>query len=131
MNVLLKQLLNPLEAIGATNGEIHDTECRDHMGNAVFDGFIRPVANFSLPLDFGLYSASANDAVRSALADYIEEAKKLAPTVGITTFHARLSAFQNGAIKSDVEGTYFDDFFGYSKPDAFDETGTVRPANHS
>ncbi len=131
MNELLRQLLNRLEAIGVTNEEIYDTECRDRMGDAVFDGFIRPVANFNIPLDFGLHSTSANDAVRIALADYIEKAKKLAPTVGVTTFHERLDAFQNGTIKSDVEGTYFDVFFGYSKPDAFDDAGALRHTSHA
>ncbi|MCA8990248.1 MAG: hypothetical protein KDA78_21550, partial [Planctomycetaceae bacterium] len=85
----------------------------------------------SLPLDFGLRGTSANDAVRVALAEYIEKASRLAPTVGASTFHKRLNAFQDGAVKSDVEGTYFDDFFGFSKPDAFDEAGTLRSASHS
>jgi hypothetical protein len=123
--------LNRLEDIGAINEEIYDTECRDRMGDAVFDGFIRPVVDFNPPTDFGLHNPSANDAVRVALMEYIEKAKKLAPTVGVITFHDRLDAFQNGAIKSDAEGSYFDDFFGYSKPDAFDEAGTLRSASHS
>ena len=131
MTELLRQLLNRLEAIGATNDEIYDTECRVRMGDAIFDGFIRPVANFNLPVDFGLRGTSANDAVRVALAEYIDKASWLAPTVGASTFHERLNAFQDGAVKSDVEGTYFDDFFGFSKPDAFDEAGALRATSHS
>ena len=131
MDELLKQLLNRLEAIGATNEEIYDTECRDRMGDAVFDGFIRPVMNFSLPLDFGLRGGATNDAVRTALSEYIDQASRLAPTLGASTFHQRLNAFQDGSVKSDVEGTCFDDFFGFSKPDAFDEAGALRSASHS
>jgi hypothetical protein len=131
MKELLQQLLNRLEAIGVTNDEIYDTECRDRMGDAIFDGFIRPMANFSLPLDFGLRDTSANDAVRVALAEYINKALVLAPTVGVSTFHERLNAFQDGEVKSDAEGTYFDDFFGFSKPEAFDEAGALRSDSHS
>ena len=101
MDELLRQLLNRLEAIGATNEEIYDTECRDRMGDAVFDGFIRPVMNFSLPLDFGLLGSAANDAVRTALAEYMDQANRLAPTVGASTFHGRLKAYvPRGEIKT-------------------------------
>ena len=126
MNDLLKQLLNQLEAVGSSNEEIYDSECRDRMGESILSGFVRQKEGIILPVSFGLHSAEANGAVRLALTEYIGRANQLAATLGITAFHERLAAFQNGAIKSDREGAYFDDFFGYSSPDAFIESGEVR-----
>jgi hypothetical protein len=125
MEDLLRQLLNQLEDIGDTNKEVFDTECRDKMASGVFDGFLRPVAYYVLPGSFGLYTTDANQKVREALASYINEASRRAASLGIVTFKQRLNAFQNGAIKSDRVGLYYDDFFGYMQPDDFDETGKV------
>jgi hypothetical protein len=125
MEELLKQLLNRLEDVGETNSEIYDTECRDQMGDAVADGFLLAAADFVLPNSFGLYSAPANRKVRDALASYIDEANRRAAALGILKFKERLSAFQNGAIKSDRFGCYFDNFFGYMPPDDYDEAGRV------
>lgn len=95
------------------------------MGDAIIDGFVRQTINYTLPEDFGLQTPDANATVRKVLSEYINSAKHLAPTVGVTTFHERLDAFQNGAIKSDGDGVYCDDFFGYSSPEAFDDSGEV------
>ena len=39
MEELLKLLLDKLQEVGVVNDEIYDRECRDQMGDAVFDGF--------------------------------------------------------------------------------------------
>jgi hypothetical protein len=124
MEDLLRDLLNRLGQVGEHHEEIYDTECRDRMSNAVFDGFIRRLDGFVLPSDFGLYSPDANARVREALATYIAEASVQAPALQLRSFHERLSAFQNGDVKSNG-GDYFDDFFGYSRPDAFDCEGEI------
>jgi hypothetical protein len=122
MEVLLRDLLNRLGQVGVAHEEIYDTECRDRMSNAVFDGFIRPVDGFVLPSDFGLYSPDANARVREALARYIVDATRKATGLQLKSFHQRLAAFQNRDVKSD-RGDYYDALFGYSDPNAFNAEG--------
>ena len=123
MDEILKLLLNALEMIGEQNEEIYDTEVREQLSNAAFDGFIRPINAFVLPDSYGLYTEEANRAVKKALDSFITAANEMAKRNGITAFHDRLAAFQNGDVESDIEGVFYDDFFGYSRPDAFDTQG--------
>tara|TARA_R110002049_G_C9026253_1_gene551704 strand:- start:81 stop:995 length:915 start_codon:yes stop_codon:yes gene_type:complete len=125
MEELLRQLLNRLEQVGSNHEELYDTECRERMGNAVMDGFVRNKGDFVLADDFGLYATEANLAVKEALAEYITKANSQAAESSITDFHERLAAFQNSDVESDGEGSFYDDFFGHSAPDAFDSTGNV------
>jgi hypothetical protein len=129
MDKLLLELLESLEAIGQSHEEIYDTECRERMGNAVFHLFIKPSTNYELPDDFGVYSDSANEQVKIALHRYIVAASDLASKVGITDFHARLAAFQNGEVCTLSRRGSFDDFFGWSPPACFDWFGNVVNTN--
>lgn len=124
MGELLKALLDRLDLIGSTHHEIYDTECRERMSDVVFNGFIRPVADSQIPDDFGLYSADANALVREALANYIDAARDRGMGSGLRSFHDRLASFQDGKVCSN-SGSYYDDFFGYSAPEAFNEAGEV------
>jgi hypothetical protein len=54
--------------------------------------------------------------------DTIDEANVRTAALHLTSFHDRLSAFQNSKVKSDG-GDYFDDLFGYSDPKAFNAEG--------
>lgn len=119
---VLRKLLFRLEQVGENHEEIYDTECRDRMSNAIFDGYVRRLDGFTLPSEFGLYALDANEAVREALGAYIAEANEKATALQLSSFHERLSALQNGEVKS-IGGNYFDDFFGYLHPDAFNEEG--------
>lgn len=55
----------------------------------------------------------------------IEAATDCARQKGLTTFQQRLAAFQNGNVRSNLEGSFFDDFFGWWNPEAFDGEGNV------
>jgi hypothetical protein len=123
MDELLRNLLDRLQEIGQEHEEIYDTECRERMSNAILNGFIRPLNDFSLASDFGLYSSDANARVREALGTYISEANKTAKQINLCCFHARLSAFQNETVRSKHEGVYYDDFFGYWRPESYSEKG--------
>ncbi|GAA4441697.1 hypothetical protein [Bremerella cremea] len=125
MEELLRQLLNRLEQVGSSHEELYDTECRERMGNAVMDGFVQNKSDFVLGDDFGLHAAGTNLAVKEALAEYITQANSQAAGLGMTDFHERLAAFQNSDVESDNEGSFYDDFFGHSAPDAFDSAGNV------
>ncbi len=129
MDEILKRLLNELEAIGEEHEEIYDSEVREQMSNAIFDGFIRPKDGFALLDELGMRSPIANQEVRAALANYIAAANAEAARAGVSSFHDRLAAFQNSEIDSDGEGAFYDDFFGYSRPDAFDALGDVLEAS--
>lgn len=123
MDDLLRNLLNALDLIGRTSPEIYYSVCREHMGDAVFNLFLKPTPECTMPDDFGLWSAEGNLAVKLALERYISSARVLAPEMGLSTFHERLEAFQYESVCSDLEGNYPDDFFGWMDPDAFDVDG--------
>ena len=125
MDEILRYLLNRLEQIGCVYEELYDTECRERMGNAVIDGFVRNKSDFVLGDDFGLHSGQANLTVKEALAKYIANANSMAVDLGITDFHERLAAFQNSNVNSEEEGSFYDDFFGHSAPERFDSAGNV------
>jgi hypothetical protein len=66
-----------------------------------------------------------NWAIRAALGAYIEGARTLAPATGLDTFQKRLAAFQNSVVRTAEQMNDFDDFFGWSNPELFDEVGNV------
>ena len=121
MNELLLELLNKLEAIGHEHEEIYDSEVRDQMREAVHDGFLDLVPDYKLPDTFGLVSDKGNHFVREALSSYIEAAKSKAQELGLT-FKQRLNAFQSTDVITST-GTTADEFFGYTPPGMFAESG--------
>ena len=125
MEELLRRLLNELDKIGADHEELYDSECRERMSIAIMDGFLHKESGVALTEDFGLRNAEANQAVMTALAAYIADANEKSAKLGISGFHERLAAFQNEDVKSDGEGSFYDDFFGYWRPETFDSSGNV------
>ena len=84
MDDLLRDLLDSLDAVGEEHEEIYDTECREMMGEPIFNLFIKPTEGYQMPDDFGLYSSKANQQVRLALARYIDAATDCARQEGLT-----------------------------------------------
>lgn len=125
MDDLLKQLLNALDIVGQSNGEIYETECRERMSAPIFHLFILPDPGYSAGDDYGLTSPAANAAVKTALLTYCSAAPALANELGLNAFYDRLAAFQDENTTSDVEQNYYDDFFGWMNPDNFLATGEV------
>jgi hypothetical protein len=125
MEQILLELLLRLEAIGDRDESLFDTVVREKMGDAVFFGFIKPRPGFVLPDDYGM-PEEENRAIKAALGAYIEAARALAPGAGLDTFHKRLAAFQNSAVRTTEQMNDFDDFFGWFSPELFDEAGNVR-----
>lgn len=110
----LSQLLNSLDRIGESNGEIGDTDVREKMSEAVHRTFIEPVDSYELPNEFGMYSDEANASVKSALESFINGVIPKIGSTGLASRNERLGAFQDDDIESN-EGTYYDDYFGYSE----------------
>ena len=125
MEQILLELLIRLEAVGDRDESLFDSVVREKMGNAVFFGFIKPLPGFVLPDDYGM-PEEENRAIKAALGAYIEAARELAPAAGLDTFHKRLAAFQNSAVRTAEQKNDFDDFFGWSNPELFDVAGNVR-----
>ena len=123
MEKLLLNLMRLLEAIGDRDESLYDTVVREKMGDPIFYLFVKPKPDYAMPDDYGM-SNEDNRAIKTALKEYIEGALALAPKLGLDTFHKRLAAFQNGEVRTE-QTNYFDDFFGWSNPELFDEAGNV------
>lgn len=129
MDQLLLDLLVRLEAVGDRDESLYDSVVREKMGLAVFWGFIKPKPGYVLPDDYGMPEAESQD-IRDALADYVAAASALAPTLGLTTFHQRLAAFQNDDLRTPGQRNDYEEFVGWSNPDQFDADGNVvRPGS--
>lgn len=104
MDQLLLDLLVRLETVGDRDESLYDTVVREKMGLAVFSGFIKPKPGYGLPDDYGM-SGEDDRVIKAALREYIDGATALAPTLGLTTFHRRLAAFQNKDVRTPGQGT--------------------------
>src|SRR5262245_60768791 len=101
MDTLLLELLRRLERLGDEHGELYDSESREEIGGIVMDGFVRRTPGFKIPERLGMRSEEADRELRQALVEYIEGANKLADEIDLSSFHARLAAFQNPAVRTN------------------------------
>jgi hypothetical protein len=118
----LRDLLARLSEIARVHDELEDSECAEHMTDAVFNGFVKKQPDYVLPHEFGLYSAEANSEVRAALERFIAEANSKAESLD---FGSRLSAFQNVDVTVGDEQFCYNDFFRYMPPEQFDANGNA------
>ena len=109
MEDVLLDLLHRLEAIGDEHNELFDSEVREALDDAVFFGFIKPQPEFVLPEEFALFSAEGNRRVWKTLAWFLPLARQAAERVGLDTFHKRLAAFQNLAVRTRRKNDYNED----------------------
>jgi hypothetical protein len=124
MRELLRCLLDRLDSIAEQHEEVSDTDVREAMSAAVFDGFLRPVPGFELPEHYSMFSEEGDKLVKQALAEFVPSAIRCGVETGLISFHERLSAFQDGDVKSTA-GCYFDDYFGWANPRDYDAEGIV------
>ena len=126
MDALLLELLCRLERLGEAHGELYDSEAREEMGGIVMEGFVRRNPGFVMPDRLGMLSEPADLELRRALASYIEAANKLADEIGLSSFHTRLAAFQNRAVRTNTAvAVDYEDLFGHTPPEWYDEAGNV------
>jgi len=124
MQAILRRLLDRLDAVAERHDEVGDTEVREAMSAAVLDGFLRPVPGFVLPDRYAMFSDDGDRSVRQALAEFLPAAGRHAAEAGLASFHERLSAFQDGDVRS-AAGSFFDDYFGWANPKDYDADGAV------
>jgi AcrR family transcriptional regulator len=124
MHAILRRLLDRLDAIAEQHEEVGDTDVREAMSVTVFDGFLRPVPGFELTDRYAMFSDEGDQLVHQALAEFLPAVNQHAAEAGLTSFHQRLSAFQDGELQSTA-GSYFDDYFGWANPKDYDAEGAV------
>lgn len=105
----LELLLNTLEEIAQEHDELYDTDCREQMSEAIFNGFIFEKESYVMPNSFGLSKEEGNSAVKKALTTYIET---MLPLAKEATPEERLEMFQDDDVYSQ-SGEAPDDFFGW------------------
>jgi hypothetical protein len=111
----LEDLLEELLAISKDNVEIFDTDIREQMHEAVYDGFLKPKEHFVTPDEFGMFSEEANKQIKAALEKYIKRANDRSEKIGLSDPNERLSAFQDGDVTVGEEGVTPDEFFGWAE----------------
>src|SRR5262245_6309686 len=126
MEYLLRQLLERIEGIGEGNKELFDSDVRHNLCDAIFTGFVKQNREYRMA-PFGMFTAEGEAAVRAALDEYIDKADQRAVELNLLSFHDRLAAFQNPAVRT-AKGNDYDEFFGHLPPEAFDASGNVRHA---
>lgn len=109
--LLLKGLLDALDAVAVNHEEVTDTEVRDHIRAAVHGGFIEPKAAFKLPRKFGMFTSAGDRAVRAALQSFLAAPDLKRAAEELPTAQARLDAFQDITVQS-ANGSTYDDYFG-------------------
>ncbi len=70
-------------------------------------------------------SGRRGNIINAALQAFIDGATSLVPAQDLDSFHKRLAAFQNLAVRTMQKNDY-DDFFGWMNPDSFDVAGNVK-----
>lgn len=117
----LKTLMEELERIGRTHGELYDTDVREQMTEAVMKSFIAPETGYILPERYGLFEEEGNARVREAIEAYVTGVRQSAERIGLASPVERLAAFQDQEVHTDDEEQYPDDFFGWLDPDWLDK----------
>ena len=116
-----------LEVVAAGNEEIFDTVCREKMGQAVMDGFVRGRGPDVVPRDLGLATGDANGLVHTSLVQFIVDANAVAD-VKQMLFCDRLNELQNDEVTTD-EGNDYEEFFGHTPAQFYDANGNVERTN--
>ena len=124
METVLLELLHRLEVIGDEHGELFDSDVREAMDDAVFYGFIMPRPGYTLPDKFAMFKPEGDRKVLEVVSWFLPAAREAAERAGLDTFHKRLRAFQNLDVRTARQNDY-NDFFGWSNPELFDEAGNV------
>lgn len=109
----LLELMEKLEEIGHEHGELYDTDVREQMHESILNGFIRPVEDYEVPDEFGMFSDEGNTRVRDVLEEYIMAAMQRTSMTGMSDPNARLEAFQNPEVHTEGEERCAEEFFGW------------------
>ena len=109
MKAALKQVLDCLDSIAETHGEVLDTDVCEAMADTLDNVFIHQTVGYVMPSSFGMFSPAADALVHAALLQFFSAA-----SVGASNRSAqqRRYAFQDGSIVTSAGHTYRD-YFGH------------------
>ncbi len=127
MEKLLAEFLERLVAIAQTHPEIEGEAVEERFDAAVHHGFLIPTPGYRLPDTFDMDSPEGDQAVRVVWEWFLSAATTAASSEGLDTFHKRLAAFQNLDVTVGPEQMCYNDFFGWTNPARYDESGNVIP----
>ena len=127
MEKALLALLKRLSAIREDYDGLGETNIRDHMGEHIRRGFLKPESGYAPTGEYGL-DPEADRKVYDALVAFCKAAGTAAKREGLTTFRKRVAAFQNSDVRTQTPGGVdYNDFFGCIDPLSFDEDGNRLP----
>jgi len=66
----LSTLINRLEDIGASSGELYDTDVKEHMNEALVEIFIKENNKYRVPDSFGMFSKASDRSVLQAFTQF-------------------------------------------------------------
>jgi hypothetical protein len=112
MKRALKELLDALDAVADVHEEIHDTDVRERMSEAIGLGFVDPASGSGWDRDLGMFSSEGNLAVAEALRRFISAASAKAESQGLGTPAERMAALQDHEVLSE-RGSRYDDYLGH------------------
>jgi len=73
----LNELLNNLEAIGATYPELYDTDVKEQTGSALIEILFYRNPQYQIPNSFGMFSEEANKEIQTAFQEFANQCKEL------------------------------------------------------
>jgi hypothetical protein len=124
---VLAELLSRLMIVEQAHSSVGDTEVRERLDDAVHHGFLIPTPGYQLPDKFAMFTPEGDRAVRETLAWFLPTATAVAAAEGLDTFHKRLAAFQNLNVTVGPQRLDYNDYFGWTPPERYDEAGNVIP----
>lgn len=107
----MASLLEDLEAIGEDAEELYDTAVRERLWALADAYLIRQSAPLSVPDDLGMFSAEANQRLKSVLEAHLPRLDHVFRTLGQETEKQRRVSFLNPQLHTE-KGSRVDAFFG-------------------
>jgi hypothetical protein len=127
MEKVLAELLERLAVVARTHAEVEDEAAEERLDDAVHHGFLIPTLGYRLPDTFDMRTPEGDRAVREVLEWFLPVATAAAAAEGLDTFHKRLTAFQNLDVTVGPQRLCYNDFFGWTNPEHYDERGNPIP----
>jgi hypothetical protein len=116
----LKQLLDRFDAISDSDDDLTDTDVRERLMEAIYNGFLVRTPGYVLPDGYSLFKVpECNALIRQAMAECLAAASKTAAADP----HERFLQFQDHSVLSD-RGHDFNWYFGAS--DSLDDLAGLR-----
>jgi hypothetical protein len=109
MKAALKKLLDTLDSIAETHGEVQDTDVCEALADTLDNAFIHQTPRYVVPASFGMFTPAGDALVHAALSEFVSTARDIAR---LRTAQQRRYAFQDRSTVTAAGHTYRD-YFGH------------------